>query len=224
MKRSILAAALIFGMGTTLLSAGDVLATVNGKQITKDEVNAFLRQMQPNQPITYAMLDPKNRKDVLDAVIEMELVADAAKKAGMEKDPEYRQMLDLAQKKLLINAYARQQFEKTVVSDSEAKDYYSKNEKQFQMPERVHARHILVKSEKKAQEIIDQLKGLKGDALKEKFIELAKKDSTGPTGPKGGDLGYFTKSQMVVPFSKPLLHSRRVRSPSSRSRLSLAGT
>ena len=202
MKRSLIAAVLIVGMGASVLSAGDVLATVNGKKITKEEVNAFLRQMQPNQPITYAMLDPKNRKDVLNAVIEMELVADAAKKAGLEKDPEYRRMLDLAQKKLLINAYARKQFESTVVSDSEAKEFYQKNLDKFKMPEQVHARHILVKSEKKAQEIIAQLKGLKGKALKEKFIELAKKDSTGPTGPKGGDLGYFGKSQMVLPFAK----------------------
>ena len=66
----------------------------------------------------------------------------------------------------------------------------------------MHARHILVKTQKKAQEIIDSLKGLKGDKLKQKFIELAKKESIGPTSVKGGDLGYFTASQMVLPFSK----------------------
>lgn len=202
MKRSVMAAVLILGMGTSLLSAGDVLATVNGTKITKEEVNAFLRQMQPNQPVTYAMLDPKNRKDVLNAVIEMELVSQAAKKAGMEKDPEYQRMLDLARKKLLINAYARKQFESTVISDSEAKEFYQKNPDKFKMPEQVHARHILLKSEKKAREVIDQLKGLKGEALKKRFIELAKKESTGPTGPKGGDLGYFGRNQMVLPFSK----------------------
>ncbi len=65
----------------------------------------------------------------------------------------------------------------------------------------VHARHILVKEEKEAQEIIDTLKPLKDKALKEKFIELAKAKSTGPSGPKGGDLGSFSKGQMVPEFS-----------------------
>jgi len=148
------------------------------------------------------MLDPKMRKQVLDGIIETELLAEAARKEGMEKDPRFQRMLELAKKKLLINAYARKQFEGTVVSDSEAKEYYEKHPEKFAMPERVHARHILLKDEKKAREVIEQLKGLQGEALKKKFIELAKKESTGPTGPKGGDLGYFTKDQMVLPFAK----------------------
>ncbi len=65
----------------------------------------------------------------------------------------------------------------------------------------MHARHILVKDEKEAQAIIDSLKSLKGDALKTKFIEVAQTKSTGPSGPKGGDLGTFAKGQMVPEFS-----------------------
>jgi len=65
-----------------------------------------------------------------------------------------------------------------------------------------HARHILVKTEEEAKKIIEALKGLKGEALKKKFIELAKSKSTGPSGPQGGDLGTFTKGQMVPEFSK----------------------
>jgi len=202
MKRSIVAACLVFGLGSTALMASDVLATVNGDKITKEDLNVFLKQLQPNQPINYEMLDPKNRKELLNAYIEMDLMADAAVKAGMEKDPEFRKMLELARKKLLINAYAKKQFESTVVSDSEAKEFYQKNQKKFQIPEQIHARHILVKEEKKAQELIDQLKGLKGEELQKKFIELAKKESKGPTGAKGGDLGYFGKEQMVLPFAK----------------------
>jgi EpsD family peptidyl-prolyl cis-trans isomerase len=203
MKRKVAAAVLIVGMGWVGgLQAAEVLATVNGQKITKEDLNVFLKQLQPNQPISYEMLDPKNRKDLLDAYIEMELVAEAAKKAGMEKDPEFRKMLDLARKKLLINAYAKKQFESMIVSDSEAKEFYQKHPEKFKIPEQVHARHILLKDEKKANEVIDRLKGLQGEELKKKFIELARKESTGPTGPKGGDLGYFAKEQMVLPFAK----------------------
>jgi len=203
MKRTLMAAAVILGAGTLQwLSASDVLARVNGQEITKEDFNAFLRQIQPGQPVSYEMLNPKMRKQVLDGIIETELLAQAAQKAGMEKDPRFQRMLELAKKKLLINAYARKQFEGTVVSDSEAKEYYQKHPEKFATPEQVHARHILLKDEKKAREVIEQLKGLKGEELKKKFIELAKKESTGPTGPKGGDLGYFTKDQMVLPFAK----------------------
>ena len=202
MKRKLLATALSLSLGATLLSASDVVAVVNGHKITKAEMNTFLRQSMPNQPITYDMLDPKTKKKVLDGLIETEILAEAAQKAGVEKNPEFQQMLAMAKKKLMINAWAKEQFKKIIVSESEAKEFYQKHQDKFTRPGQVHARHILVKSEKKAQEIIEQLKGLKGEALKKRFIELARKESTGPTGPKGGDLGYFTKDQMVLPFSK----------------------
>jgi peptidyl-prolyl cis-trans isomerase C len=202
MKRKLLAGALSLSLGAVLLSASDVVAVVNGHKITEAEVNTFLRQSMPNQPIGYDMLDPKTKKKVLDGLIETEILAEAARKAGVEKDPEFQQMLEMAKKKLMINTWAKKQFEKIIVSESEAKEFYEKNQDKFTRPAQVHARHILVKSEKKAKEIIDQLKGLKGEALKKKFIELAKKESTGPTGPKGGDLGYFGREQMVLPFAK----------------------
>jgi parvulin-like peptidyl-prolyl isomerase len=98
--------------------------------------------------------------------------------------------------------WMKKQMDSAVVSDSEAKAFYDKNKEKFMMPETVHARHILVKSDKEAKDIIGKLKGLKDDALKNKFIALAKSKSTGPSGPKGGDLGNFKKGQMVPEFSK----------------------
>ncbi|MBT5297433.1 MAG: hypothetical protein HOB37_00240 [Rhodospirillaceae bacterium] len=62
--------------------------------------------------------------------------------------------------------------------------------------EEVHARHILVKTEDEAKAII---KDLKGGA---DFETLAKEKSTGPSGPNGGDLGFFAKGQMVPAFEK----------------------
>ncbi len=202
MRRKLFASALTLSLGVASLSASDLLAVVNGHKITKDEANVFLRQSMPNQPISYDMLDPKTKKKVLDGLIETEILAEAAQKAGADKDPEFRRMLDMARKKLLINAWAKKQFEKIIVSGSEAKEFYEKNIDKFTRPAQVHARHILLKSKKRAEEIINELKGLKGEELKKRFIELAKKESTGPTASKGGDLGFFTKDQMVLPFAK----------------------
>jgi parvulin-like peptidyl-prolyl isomerase len=122
------------------------------------------------------------------------------KKEEIEKKPEFQRNMEKIKEELLVNMWMKSQMDNTVVSDSEAKTFYDKNKDKFMQKESVHARHILVKEEKVAQAIIDEMKTLKADALKNKFIELAKSKSTGPSGPKGGDLGSFGKGQMVPEF------------------------
>ncbi len=82
-----------------------------------------------------------------------------------------------------------------------SKTINDKNKEEFNEKETVHARHILVKTEAEAKDIVKSLKSIKGKALKAKFIEEAKAKSTGPSGPKGGDLGYFAQGQMVPEFN-----------------------
>jgi peptidyl-prolyl cis-trans isomerase C len=92
------------------------------------------------------------------------------------------------------------------LSDIEIRAFYDNNPEAFKQPERVKASHILIKvdpqadaSQKaEAKKKIDlvQAKLQKG----EDFGALAKEYSDGPSGPEGGDLGYFTRGQMVKPF------------------------
>ena len=110
--------------------------------------------------------------------------------------------MEKIKEELLVNMWMKAQMDNAIVSASEAKEFYQKNKDKFMEKSSMHARHILVETEKSAVEIIDMLKPLKGDALKNKFIELAKAKSTGPSAPQGGDLGTFTKGQMVPEFSK----------------------
>jgi len=182
------------------VQAGDIIATVNGHKITKAEADRYIQGSQPT--MNYDMLKPKQKRQIIDRLIERELFAEEAKKSGIEKDPKYIQQLNSVKKDLMVAQWVKNSYDKMIISDGDVKKFYEKNKEQFKIPKQVHARHILLKSEKKAQEIINQLKTLKGEALKKKFIELAKKESKGPTGVKGGDLGYFTASQMVLPFSK----------------------
>ena len=200
MKREVklLLTACVFSIGA--LQASDIIATVNSARITKDDANRFIQASQPT--LTYDLLNAKQKRQIIDRLIERELFSEEAKKDGIEKDPEFQKLLAQQKKDLMVAQWMKNDFEKTIVSDGEVKEFYEKNKKKFEIPAQVHARHILVGSAKKAQEIIDTLKGLKGEKLKSKFIELAKKESKGPTGVKGGDLGYFTASQMVLPFSK----------------------
>lgn len=92
------------------------------------------------------------------------------------------------------------------ITDAAAKAYYKDNPKEFQQPAEVRVRHILIKvptdaskadksaAKKKIEEIQQKLK--KGAD----FAELAKKYSEGPSAKKGGDLGFFSRGQMVKSF------------------------
>jgi parvulin-like peptidyl-prolyl isomerase len=195
-KTSLLAVAMM----ATALTASDILATVNGTNITKQEADTFVKSQSPQA--SFAALPAEQQTMIVDRLVEKVLFTELAAKEGIDKKPEFLRNMEKIKEELLVNMWMKEQMDSAVVSDSEAKAFYDKNMDKFQNKASVHARHILVKEEKEAQSIIDEMKTLKGDALKAKFIELAKAKSTGPSGPKGGDLGNFNKGQMVPEFSK----------------------
>ena len=188
------------------LVVGQTLVTVNGKAITDKEVNAELMQATQGR-FNQVPADKQEefRKQVLQQLIAKELVYGDAVKTGILKSKEfkneYKKVQARVKKELAIQVWQKQQLDKVKVSLKELKKYYDKNQDEFNEKESVHARHILVKTEAEAKKIISKLKDLKGSALKAEFIKLAKEKSTGPSGPKGGDLGYFTKGQMVPAFN-----------------------
>lgn len=101
-------------------------------------------------------------------------------------------------------------YDKIKISKQQALDFYDKNENYFKNPEMVHAAHILTKvspemkdEDKKAakKKIEDALKKARAG---EDFAELAKKYSEGPSAPRGGDLKYIVRGQMVQKFEDAL--------------------
>lgn len=198
MKRVIKVSVVAASMMLTGLMASDILATVDGKNVTKQDAQQFVRATAPGN--NYEQLTPEQQKMITDRLVERVLFIKAAKKEGVEKTGEFKTNLEKLKEELLVSLWMKAQMENAIVSDSEAKEFYEDNKDKFKMPETVRARHILVKDEAGAKALIAQMKTLKDEALKTKFIELAKSKSTGPTGPKGGDLGSFTKGQMVPEF------------------------
>jgi parvulin-like peptidyl-prolyl isomerase len=196
---------------TTLLIAGSIasaqtLVTVNGVEISQQDVDTELmnatqgrfNQVPPDKQAEF-------RKQVLQQLIAKELIFDDAKKTGVLKSKDFKDEFAKVKKRiekdLAIQIWQKNELDKIKVSDKELKNYYNKNKEEFNEKESVHARHILVKTEDEAKSIVSEVSSLKGDALKSKFIELAKAKSTGPSGPKGGDLGYFAQGQMVPEFN-----------------------
>jgi parvulin-like peptidyl-prolyl isomerase len=195
-KTSLLAVAVM----ATSVVASDILVTVNGKNITKQEAEQFVAAAQPNAH--FSQLDKAQQNMIKQRLIEKVLFTELAKKEGVEKNPEFIKNMEKIKEELLVNMWMKLQLDNIIVSDSEAKEFYEKNKDKFKQPETVTASHILVKTEDEAKAIIKELKPLKGAKLKEKFVVLAKEKSTGPSGPKGGSLGTFKKGQMVPEFSK----------------------
>jgi peptidyl-prolyl cis-trans isomerase C len=93
-----------------------------------------------------------------------------------------------------------------VVTDEETKAFYDNNPQFFKQPEQVKASHILIKVEPTADDATKAAARKKIEDIRKKlteggdFAELAKEYSEGPSAPKGGDLGYFRRGQMVKAF------------------------
>ena len=210
-KVAILLSALLL---TGVAVSAKTLVTVNGKPITQEEVDQELMQAtQGRFNQVPADRQAAFRQQVLQQLIGKELIYDDAKKSGITKSAEYKseykKLEQRMKKELAIQVWQKKVLDGIKISNKELKDYYKKNIDEFREKESVHARHILVKSEAEAKKIIAQLKHLSGKKLKEKFIELAKKDSKGPSGKNGGDLGYFAKGQMVPAFNDKVFSMKK---------------
>ena len=180
------------------LKDNTVLAEVNGKKITVKELNYYLQGITGDKRIRVQDLPAQHiKKFVSDYVQTLELYNKKAK--SIEKTPQFK----AAEMKLAVDMWLKNRLDSIKISDKEAKAFYEKNKDiYFKTTPKIKARHILVKDEKEAQKLINELKGLKGKALEEKFAELAKKYSIGPSKVNGGELGWFNPKQMVPEFAK----------------------
>lgn len=188
------------------IAVAQTLVTVNGTAITQEDVDKELMaatQGRFNQVPLEKQAD--FRKQVLEQLVAKELIYDDAKKLGVLNSDEfknrYEEVAQRIKKEIAVQIWQEKEFNKIKISEKEKKDYYDANKEEFVENESVRARHILVEKEDDAKKIISELKPLKGDALKNKFIELAKEKSTCTSAPQGGDLGYFTEGQMVPEFN-----------------------
>jgi len=114
---------------------------------------------------------------------------------GLHKTSDYKLNVSNLQKNLLAQAVLEMDDKNNPITEEAVLAEYNKLKPELEKPE-FKARHILLKTEEDANAIIKQLdKGAD-------FEKLAKEKSTGPSGPNGGDLGWFTADRMVPPFSK----------------------
>lgn len=164
-----------------------VAATVNGTPITVIERDVQSKQFQ-------ARGQSATDEQIIEELISLEVMRQEAVKRGLDAAPEIAAEMKIMESRVLANALLTEFTENLDLSDTVLKAEY---EKQIAMADakEFKASHILLEDEAKAREIIAEL-----DAGAD-FAESAKKYSTGPSGPNGGDLGWFDAGTMVPEFS-----------------------
>ncbi len=199
--------------------SGDAAAIVNNEVITTQYINEqyesvpeayrqfITKEMILNKSINELLLLQEAKKQGITVTKEelLKVIDDVITQSGLSKE-EFAKTLeeqnitmdfveDYYKKQLTINKLLEKTvLSKIIVSSSEVREYYENNKNEFVIPEQIRARHILIESSEEAEEILKQL----NDGAD--FIELAKEKSICPSASEGGDLGYFSKGQMIAEF------------------------
>ncbi|WP_123052616.1 peptidylprolyl isomerase [Clostridium sp. JN-1] len=169
-----------------------VLATINGSKITQKDLESAIERF-PSDRQSYLNTDD-GKKQLLEEMVSFELIYNYAKDSGLDKDQSYINKVELVKKEILTQTAIAKVMSEVIVKDSEVEDYYKVNKDKLVNPESVVARHILVNTEQKANDVLKEI----NDGMS--FEDAAQKYSSCPSKAQGGNLGKFTRGQMVPEF------------------------
>lgn len=187
-RSCLLAAALVLPTATATM-AQDVVR-VGDVTITDVDVARASEMLGPRLA---QVPEAQRREVVIQALIDLQVMANAARAAGIDKTEAYQTELSFLQAQALRDIYFEQKIEEAV-SEDDVRARYEEEIAKLDPQVEVKASHILVESAEEADKLIAELDNGAD------FAELAKANSTGPSGPNGGDLGFFSKGQMVPEF------------------------
>ena len=173
---------------------GAVVAKVNGVEVRESDLALANEDIGQQVPAA----TPEAKRDYLITYIgDTILLTQAAEAKKLHETDEFKQSLDFARKKLLMGKLLESEA-KAAVTDSALRKVYDDAIKQMTPEQEVRARHVLVETEDEAKAVREEIE--KGAD----FAEVAKQKSKDPgTAVEGGDLGYFTKEQMLPEISEP---------------------
>ncbi|MDT3684801.1 MAG: peptidylprolyl isomerase [Pseudorhodoplanes sp.] len=179
--------------GPASAQSDPVVAKVNGTDVKQSDLNAAEEELAGQLP----PMAPEAKRDYLVTyVADMMLVAKAAEDRKLAETDDFKRKMANARSKLLMEALLQAEA-KAAVTNEAMKKVYDEAIKQMANEEEVSARHILVETEDEAKKILADLK--KGAD----FVAIAKEKSKDPGSKEnGGDLGYFSKDQMVPEFAE----------------------
>lgn len=171
-----------------------ILAVAAGHEITEGEMNEMIKNYPPEQQIY--MSNPQAKQQLLEQMIAFHLFHKMAVEEKITESKEYADMIEKMKVELASHMAATSVIEGIKVEEAEEKKFYEENPDVFAAKPQVSAKHILVEAESAAKDIAKEIaEGLS-------FEDAARKYSTCPSKEQGGDLGYFSRGQMVPEFEK----------------------
>jgi len=178
--------------------AEEILVTVNGVKVPKYAADVLIEEQK-----AAGVAESEDMRDaVREALIRRELIVAEARRAGLEKKPEIKGMMENARLSVLARAYIDDYLKANPVSKTDISATYETFKKQVGSTE-FNVRHILVESEKEAEDIIAKLKkGSKFATLAKASLDVASKDN-------GGDLGWMSPAAFVQPFAQALSQMKK---------------
>jgi peptidyl-prolyl cis-trans isomerase C len=182
-----------------------VIARVNGVEIHQSDLTMAEEDIGQNLPPQGG--EEAKRDYLVSYLSDMILLAQAAEERRLQDDPDFKRRAALARNKVLMETLLQSEGKKSL-TDQALHAVYDDAVKQMGGDEEVHARHILFRvanptDDKASKEAEDKVKAVIARLKKgEDFVKIANELTEDPSGRKdGGDLGYFTKEQMVPEFS-----------------------
>ena len=165
--------------------------TINGVEVDSAVVDAYI-ETRTQQPAAQATAE--ERTAWIEELTDLYLLTTQARVDELAADPKVKAQLELQKRGLLAQVAAGDFLERNAATDEEILAEYTA-QIEASPDQQFKARHILVETQSAAVNLITEL-----DEGAD-FEALAKEHSTGPSGPNGGDLGWFASNQMVKPFA-----------------------
>lgn len=184
------------------LAEDKVLAVIGSEKVTQDDFKAFSNAVPEQYRDLYD--NPQRQKETLEYVVNVFALAEAAEREGLDKSETFKRLTRFLEKDLLARMYLEKKGKDVPEpTEAEAEAYFKENVDKFSVPQSVHLRHILVKTEDEAKKALGRLK--KG----EEFDVVAAEVSICPTKTRGGDLDWLIEGQLEKPLEEKAFEMKK---------------
>jgi len=187
----------ILGAGISPVAWSVDVARVNDRVISDMDLRAVLNMSGYNEGQRESMMkDSATRRQILNSLIDQEVLIGEAMKEKLDQDSEFKEAIQAFKKQYLSNRVVQKNLANKL-TDTAVKKYYESHQSRYST-DQVHAMHILVSDEQRAQELLKMAKAPDAD-----FQALAEKHSKDPSAKNNrGDLGFFGHDRMVPEFTE----------------------
>ncbi len=182
---------LIFASGCG--SNGKVAAVVNGHVITTKDLDDRAAGMGAPSPLA-----PEQKTRLLDQMVVETVLLQEANRRGVGRDAEVRKLIREAQKQIMIGRLVDllRKEKESPVTESQVAQFYEANKENFKQPDSWRVSHILTPDAETAKKALERVKG------GEPFAKVAEELSMDPSKSRGGDIGFFSKGQVIPEFEE----------------------